>query len=521
MAMIDLRHVSKTFRKGNELVDAVRDISLTIAQKEIVAIIGPSGCGKSTLLNMVAGLYPPSSGSIIYKSTHVSDVNTDVGYMTQKDNLLPWRTVRDNIAFPLELAGVAKPERADRADQVIKHVGLDGFAHRFPHELSGGMRKRACLARMLLYGAETALLDEPFAALDAQLKLAMHDLLLKLAAETGQTVVLVTHEPRAGLHAPSSHIGTRAAHRPQATARCAQCPLHSRVQGALRRALGASARRISRGTGMTAPDVDAVTTDLRDNSSPRFGSGFMVICQVVLGLVFLLLWQGASGRLVDSFFISNPLEVGTRLMEWIADGSLFLHIWSTVYATVMGFLVGSVGGLILGIWLGVSPFTSRLLNPYLNALNALPKVALAPLFVLWFGLGIESKVALAAVLVLFLVFLNTYAGVREVDQDLIDGARLMKATRTQVITKVIVPSAMSWVFAGLKISVPYALIGAVLGEMIAANRGLGYLVQFSGSQFDSAGVFAVLIVIALLAVALNFLVEIVQHRMEQWRVVGR
>ncbi|MGA9082560.1 MAG: ATP-binding cassette domain-containing protein, partial [Pseudolabrys sp.] len=119
--MIDLRHVSKTFRKKDELVDAVRDISLTIAQKEIVAVIGPSGCGKSTLLNMIAGLYTPSSGSIAYKGAQVSDVNTDVGYMTQKDNLLPWRTVRDNIAFPLELAGVAKSERADRADQVIKH----------------------------------------------------------------------------------------------------------------------------------------------------------------------------------------------------------------------------------------------------------------------------------------------------------------------------------------------------------------------------------------------------------------
>ena len=166
----------------------------------------------------------------------------------------------------------------------------------------------------------------------------------------------------------------------------------------------------------------------------------------------------------------------------------------------MGFLIGAVGGAILGVWLGVSPFASRLLNPYLNALNALPKVALAPLFVLWFGLGIESKIALAAVLVLFLVFLNTFAGVREVDQDLIDGARLMRATRTQVILKVIIPSAMSWVFAGLKIAMPYALIGAVLGEMIAANRGLGYLVQFSGSQFDTAGVFAVLFVIALLAV---------------------
>ncbi|HET9718395.1 MAG TPA: ABC transporter ATP-binding protein [Pseudolabrys sp.] len=192
--MIELRHVSKSFRKRDELVEAVRDVDLTIQQHEIVALIGPSGCGKSTLLNMIAGLYAPTGGAIVYKGRRISDVNTDVGYMTQKDNLLPWRTVRDNIAFPLELAGIPKTDRNQRADEVIQHVGLDGFGHRFTHELSGGMRKRACLARMLLYGAETALLDEPFAALDAQLRLAMHDLLLKLAAETGQTVVLVTHD---------------------------------------------------------------------------------------------------------------------------------------------------------------------------------------------------------------------------------------------------------------------------------------------------------------------------------------
>jgi NitT/TauT family transport system ATP-binding protein len=192
--MIDLRHISKTFRKQDERVEAVRDINLTIERKEIVAIIGPSGCGKSTLLNMIAGLYAPTSGAVVYKGTTVRDVNTDVGYMTQKDNLFPWRTMRDNIAFPLELAGVGKNERAEKADKVIKHVGLDGFETRYPHELSGGMRKRACLARMMLYGAETALLDEPFAALDAQLKLAMHSLLLQLAAESGQTVVLVTHD---------------------------------------------------------------------------------------------------------------------------------------------------------------------------------------------------------------------------------------------------------------------------------------------------------------------------------------
>jgi NitT/TauT family transport system ATP-binding protein len=192
--MIDIRHVSKSFHRGDSVVEALRDFNLTIARHEIVAIIGPSGCGKSTLLNMVAGLYAPSKGRIVYKGSAVTDVNTDAGYMTQKDNLLPWRNMRDNIAFPLELAGTAKAEREARADAVIRQVGLDGFETRYPTELSGGMRKRACLARMMLYGAETALLDEPFAALDAQLKLAMHDLLLRLAAENGQTVVFVTHD---------------------------------------------------------------------------------------------------------------------------------------------------------------------------------------------------------------------------------------------------------------------------------------------------------------------------------------
>ena len=192
--MIRIENVSKSFYKRDTAVDAVQNMNLVIARREIVAVIGPSGCGKSTLLNMIAGLYAPTRGRVVYKGAPVSGINTDVGYMTQKDNLLPWRSVRDNVAFPLELAGIAKAERLDRADQVIQHVGLSGFEDRYPNELSGGMRKRACLGRMMLYGAETALLDEPFAALDAQLKLAMHDLMLRLASENNQTVILVTHD---------------------------------------------------------------------------------------------------------------------------------------------------------------------------------------------------------------------------------------------------------------------------------------------------------------------------------------
>jgi sulfonate transport system ATP-binding protein len=192
--MIEIQNVSKTFAKGNDLVEAIRDVDLAVAAREIVAVIGPSGCGKSTLLNMIAGLYAPTRGRIVYRGVPVADVNTSVGYMTQKDNLLPWRTVRDNIAFPLELAGATRAERFGKAERVIERIGLAGFQTRYPHELSGGMRKRASLARILLYGAETMLLDEPFAALDAQLRLAMHDLVLGLAAEGGQTIVLVTHD---------------------------------------------------------------------------------------------------------------------------------------------------------------------------------------------------------------------------------------------------------------------------------------------------------------------------------------
>jgi len=192
--MIELQSIGKTFGAGANRTPAVADVNLKIRPRSIVALIGPSGCGKSTLLNMVAGLYRPSTGQVVYDGRSVSDVNTDVGYMTQKDNLLPWRSVLDNISLPLELIGVAREARYEQARELIRQVGLEGFEDKFPSSLSGGMRKRVSLARMLLYRPKTLLLDEPFAALDAQLRLAMHDLLLKLWAEQQQTIVLVTHD---------------------------------------------------------------------------------------------------------------------------------------------------------------------------------------------------------------------------------------------------------------------------------------------------------------------------------------
>ncbi|MFN0263603.1 ABC transporter ATP-binding protein [Tepidamorphus sp. 3E244] len=192
--MIELQNISKTFRKGSEEVHAVERVNLSVDPHSIVALIGPSGCGKSTLLNMIAGLYPPTKGKVFYDGQHVTGVNTHAGYMTQKDNLLPWRTVIDNVALPLEIAGVSEEERYEKTRKMLAEVSLDGFEDKFSSELSGGMRKRACLARMLLYEPQALLLDEPFAALDAQLRLAMHDLLLQLWTQNRQTILLVTHD---------------------------------------------------------------------------------------------------------------------------------------------------------------------------------------------------------------------------------------------------------------------------------------------------------------------------------------
>ncbi|MEE8435756.1 MAG: ABC transporter ATP-binding protein [bacterium] len=192
--MIELRNLHKTFNSGAAPVEAVRGIDLFVEKGSVVALIGPSGCGKSTLLNMIAGLYEPSEGEIIYGGNPVVSVNTSVGYMTQKDNLFPWHTVQDNVALSLTLARHPRDDRRQRARDILGRVGLMGFETRYPSELSGGMLKRTALARMLLYRPETFLLDEPFAALDSQLKLSMHDLLLRIWAEDGQTILLVTHD---------------------------------------------------------------------------------------------------------------------------------------------------------------------------------------------------------------------------------------------------------------------------------------------------------------------------------------
>jgi NitT/TauT family transport system permease protein len=246
----------------------------------------------------------------------------------------------------------------------------------------------------------------------------------------------------------------------------------------------------------------------------------LLLARLLLIGALLAAWEISAHTIADEFFISRPQVVAEKFWELLASGRLFYHGWITIVETIGGFISGAAAGIIVGLLLGRNERLALLLDPILTAVNSLPKVALAPLFIMWFGIDIGMKVILTATIVFFLVFTNTYNGVRAVDIQLLEILRLMGAKEHHLITKVIVPSALQWVFAGLQLSIPYALIGAVVGEIMAANRGLGFLLQDAAGQLDTGGVFAALLAIILLALLLRAAVQLIEKRLTPWKERG-
>lgn len=249
-------------------------------------------------------------------------------------------------------------------------------------------------------------------------------------------------------------------------------------------------------------------------TSGRLGL-FLGRCAIAGGL--FLVWELSTRRFGLQFYLSKPSDIFARLAVWIVDGTLARHLWVTVVEAASGFVVGAAAGIAAGVVLGRARRLALLLDPFLMGLYSLPKVALAPLFVLWFGIDMRMKVIFVGMIVFFLVFLNTYTGVRNVSRDQITILRLMGATERHLTTKVILPSALVWVFTGLRLSVPYALIGAIIGEMMATNRGLGFLIANTAATFDSTGTFAALFAVVALSLTLNAIVHWGESALMPWR----
>ena len=194
MSLLSVEGVSKEYHVRGKKVLALDSIDLAVAQGEFVTVVGPSGCGKSTLLNLIVGLLHSSSGRILFRGDPINGICTKIGYVTQKDNLLPWRTLIENVEIALEIRGIENSARRQRAQELIGQVGLSGFEDHYPHELSGGMRQRANIIRTLIYDPELILMDEPFGPLDAQTRVVLQDQLLKLWLASRKTIVFITHD---------------------------------------------------------------------------------------------------------------------------------------------------------------------------------------------------------------------------------------------------------------------------------------------------------------------------------------
>lgn len=194
MSLLSIEGVRKEYQVRGKRVVALESVDLDIREGEFVTIVGPSGCGKSTLLNLIVGLLRSSGGRIVFNGAAIDGICTQIGYVTQKDNLFPWRTLVENVEIALEIRGMARVSRRSQAEELIERVGLRGFEDHYPHELSGGMRQRANIIRTLIYDPELILMDEPFGPLDAQTRIVLQDELLKLWSTTKKTIIFITHD---------------------------------------------------------------------------------------------------------------------------------------------------------------------------------------------------------------------------------------------------------------------------------------------------------------------------------------
>jgi NitT/TauT family transport system permease protein len=233
-------------------------------------------------------------------------------------------------------------------------------------------------------------------------------------------------------------------------------------------------------------------------------------------------WEfAARARIVDPFFFGQPTKIVDQLKTWIQQGTdagpLSQQIFVTLEEAVLGFLIGVVLGVVCGIALGRVQLLSEIFSPYIKVMNSIPRIVLGSIFILWLGLGLASKVALAVVLVFFAVFFNAFQGAREVDRNLVANARILGASRRQVTRHVVLPSAMTWIIASMHVSFGFALIGAIVGEFLGAQKGLGLLISQAKGTFNADGVFAAMLIIAVIALAAEGLITLLERRLLAWR----
>jgi len=241
------------------------------------------------------------------------------------------------------------------------------------------------------------------------------------------------------------------------------------------------------------------------------------VSRAVFALVVLGVWQYGADRWFDSFYFSTPLRIFAQVGKELIAPAFYHDLYVTTFEMLLGFGIGAGGGIVLGVLLARSAYVAKMLDPFLLALYSIPRVALAPMLIVWFGIGYSSKVFLAATLVFFVVFFNTLAGIRSVDKALCDIARVMQATEWQVFKKVMLPSASSWILTSIKISLPFALVGVILGEFLVSSQGLGFRLNTYSTNYNITGAMAIVFLMMVLMLLLTAITNAIEARALRWR----
>ncbi|MBU9677403.1 ABC transporter permease [Burkholderia multivorans] len=280
-------------------------------------------------------------------------------------------------------------------------------------------------------------------------------------------------------------------------------------------------------TDMTLPPTALPATSLEDDERAaqrrlRRRRTLIVTLRIAVLVVVLGGWELAARlKWMDPFFFSMPSLIFDQIRDWFVNGTsqgpLLTQVWVTLEETAIGFLIGSVAGVICGIVLGRNKLMADVFGLYIQIANSIPRVVLGSVFVIALGLGMASKIALAVVMVFFVVFGNAFQGVREADRYLIANAQILGASRRQITTAVVIPSALSWILASLHVSFGFALVGAVVGEFLGSKQGIGLLISTAQGAFNASGVFAAMIVLAVVALAADYLLTWVEKRLLKWR----
>ncbi|MEU9453196.1 ABC transporter permease [Streptomyces sp. NPDC048277] len=279
---------------------------------------------------------------------------------------------------------------------------------------------------------------------------------------------------------------------------------------------------------LSAPVVETAKAPDRAQTraqAARRRKAIVFAVRMLLLVAFLGLWELLSRtKVIDPFNFSMPSKIWDQIWTWVthgtALGSLGEQIWYTLYEALLGWVIGVITGVVFGIALGRISFLADVLGPFIKVLNSIPRIVLAPIFLIWFGLGPSSKVASAVVLVFFPVFFNAFQGAREVDRNLVANARILGASDRRVTLQVVIPSATSWIFTSLHVSFGFALIGAIVGEYIGATKGIGLLVSQSQNTFNPAGVYAAMVILAVVALAAEGLLTFAERRIFRWKPTG-